>query len=110
MQALESTQTAVLERRRAKGLSDVAERKQELGQFLTPESIGAFMASLFTMYPPEIRLLDAGAGDGALITAWVKGISEQRRRTAQFRELHRFHQIQHTLLLAAHAAGAVSNG
>jgi len=32
------------------------------------------------MHPPEIRLLDAGAGDGALITALVKAKYEQRRR------------------------------
>lgn len=80
MQALESTRTAVFEPRRAKGFADVvAERKQKLGQFLTPESIGAFMASLFAMPPPEIRLLDAGAGDGALTAALVNAVCERRR-------------------------------
>jgi adenine-specific DNA-methyltransferase len=70
---LDSKRTAVLEPRPGKGFADVAaERKQELGQFLTPESIGAFMASLFTMHPPEIRLLDAGAGEGALVASFVK--------------------------------------
>jgi hypothetical protein len=43
MQALDSKRTAVLEPRPGEGFADVAaERKQELGQFLTPESIGAF--------------------------------------------------------------------
>ena len=81
MQTLESTRTAVLELRRSKVFADVdTERKQELGQFFTPESIGAFMASLFQAHPLEVRLLDAGAGEGALTTALVKAVCEQRRR------------------------------
>jgi adenine-specific DNA-methyltransferase len=81
MQASDSTRAPILEPPRSKASPALAaERKQELGQFLTPESIGAFMASLFAMRPPEIRLLDAGAGDGALITALVKAICEQRHR------------------------------
>jgi adenine-specific DNA-methyltransferase len=53
-------------------------RKAEFGQFMTPSSVARFMASLF---PPNTlqacRLLDAGAGMGALSCAfldrWVKG-------------------------------------
>ena len=52
--------------------------KAELGQFMTPSSVARFMASLF---PPSTlqtcRLLDAGAGVGALSCAfldrWVTG-------------------------------------
>lgn len=52
--------------------------KAELGQFMTPSSVARFMASLF---PPSslesCRLLDAGAGVGALCCAfidrWVAG-------------------------------------
>lgn len=52
--------------------------KAEFGQFMTPSSVARFMASLF---PPSTqqtcRLLDAGAGVGALSCAfldrWVKG-------------------------------------
>ena len=53
-------------------------RKAELGQFMTPSSVARFMAGLF---PPSgipiCRLLDAGAGVGALscafIDRWVAG-------------------------------------
>jgi adenine-specific DNA-methyltransferase len=51
-----------------------------LGQFLTPEPIARFMASLFEAHPAEVRLLDAGAGDGALIMAFVKQACAARRR------------------------------
>lgn len=52
--------------------------KAEFGQFMTPSSVARFMASLF---PPNTqqtcRLLDAGAGMGALSCAfldrWMKG-------------------------------------
>jgi adenine-specific DNA-methyltransferase len=56
---------------------DVAPRtaqkhKAELGQFMTPSSVARFMASLF---PPSTqqtcRLLDAGAGVGALACAFL---------------------------------------
>ncbi len=47
-------------------------RKSELGQFMTPAAVARFMASLF---PPSTlktcRLLDAGAGVGALTCAFV---------------------------------------
>ena len=53
-------------------------RKSELGQFMTPSSVARFMAGMF---PPSTlqtcRLLDAGAGVGALSCAfldrWVEG-------------------------------------
>lgn len=54
------------------------EHKSELGQFMTPSSVATFMASLF--YKSKLapcRLLDAGAGVGALscafIDRWVSG-------------------------------------
>src|SRR5206468_3453319 len=76
MQSLDSSRSAVLEPPRLRPLADFdGERKQELGQFLTPESIGTFMASLFEERPAEIRLLDAGAGGGALIASFVKQFS-----------------------------------
>jgi len=47
-------------------------RKSELGQFMTPSTVARFMASLF---PPSTlqtcRLLDAGAGVGALSCAFL---------------------------------------
>src|SRR5207302_2728722 len=81
MQALHSTQSAFLGTPRTKAPVDFdAEKKQELGQYRTPEAIGSFMASLFGAYPTEIRLLDAGAGDGALIAAFVRRVCDHRRR------------------------------
>lgn len=45
--------------------------QSQLGQYLTSEQIATFMAQLFPDLPPAIRLLDAGAGAGALTTAFV---------------------------------------
>jgi adenine-specific DNA-methyltransferase len=46
--------------------------QHELGQFLTPEHVADFMASLFSLESPEVHLLDAGAGKGALTAALVR--------------------------------------
>jgi adenine-specific DNA-methyltransferase len=46
-------------------------RQSQLGQYFTPEGISAFMAGLFGPLPPKVRLLDPGAGSGALTTAFV---------------------------------------
>lgn len=45
-------------------------KRGALGQFMTPSAIAGFMASLFT-YGKDIRLLDAGAGAGALTSAFL---------------------------------------
>ena len=47
------------------------ERRNELGQFLTSTRIADFMASMFDQLPRSVRLLDAGAGAGALTLAFV---------------------------------------
>ena len=49
-----------------------------LGQFLTPQPIAEFMASLFTHLPPVVRLLDAGAGAGALTRAFIRRVCRER--------------------------------
>jgi adenine-specific DNA-methyltransferase len=54
---------AVVESRRS--------RQQELGQFLTATPVADFMASMFGPFPRTVRLLDAGAGAGALTAAFV---------------------------------------
>ena len=53
-------------------LSTPRQRKSQLGQFMTPPSIAEFMASLFEL-PSKgaVRLLDAGAGRGALTLAFI---------------------------------------
>ena len=81
MQALDSTRRTVLEPPRPRAPANVdARRKQELGQFFTPSAIGSLMASLFETHPEEIRLLDAGAGDGALIREFVEAASARKHR------------------------------
>ena len=45
--------------------------REELGQFLTPAPLADFMASMFGALPQTVRLLDAGAGAGALTAAFV---------------------------------------
>ncbi len=55
------------------GRSTNREQKSALGQFLTPYSIAQFMASLFTKRAFEsCRLLDPGAGLGALTGAFIE--------------------------------------
>ena len=50
------------------------EEQAELGQFLTAAPVADFMASMFAPFPERVRLLDAGAGAGALTAAVVKRI------------------------------------
>lgn len=52
-------------------------RQGELGQFLTPLPVADFMASLFGALPNSVRLLDAGAGAGALTAAFVSRVCEK---------------------------------
>lgn len=50
-----------------------ATRQAMLGQFLTPPSIAQFMAEQFTpAFPAQTKLLDAGAGRGALSKAFIQ--------------------------------------
>lgn len=62
-----------IDHRRTKIASDTpAERKSELGQFMTPTGIARFMSSLFTpLGKQRINLLDAGAGIGSLTAAFA---------------------------------------
>jgi len=52
-------------------------RKEELGQFLTTAPVADFMASMFGPLPSVVRLLDAGAGAGALTSAFVSRLCER---------------------------------
>jgi adenine-specific DNA-methyltransferase len=54
------------------------QRQGELGQFLTPAPVAAFMASLFGPLPDVVRLLDAGAGAGALTGAFVSRLCKKK--------------------------------
>jgi adenine-specific DNA-methyltransferase len=61
-----------------------AKRRGELGQFMTPSKVAAFMAAMFGPLPLSVRLLDAGAGMGALTAAFVQ---EACRRHANPRSI-----------------------
>lgn len=47
------------------------DRQEELGQFLTAAPVADFMASMLGPLPGTVRFLDAGAGAGALTSAFV---------------------------------------
>ena len=57
-----------------------SEKRQQLGQFLTSESLAIFMASLFKRTPRELSLLDAGAGAGMLSATLVRRFCRAERR------------------------------
>lgn len=52
-------------------------RQGELGQFLTPAPTADFMAGLFGPLPETVRLLDAGAGAGALTAAFISRLCKK---------------------------------
>lgn len=49
-----------------------------VGQFMTPPPVAAFMAGLFGDLPRDVRLLDAGAGQGSLTEAFVRHACARR--------------------------------
>jgi adenine-specific DNA-methyltransferase len=53
------------------------ERQEALGQFLTPSPVSDFMASLMGALPSTVKLLDAGAGAGALTAAFVRRVCKE---------------------------------
>jgi adenine-specific DNA-methyltransferase len=57
-----------------------ADKRGELGQFLTPAPIARFMASLSHPAIDDIRLLDPGAGVGTLSAAWIEEILGRANR------------------------------
>ncbi len=61
-------------------VSGLLDRRHDLGQFLTPQPIADFMASLFEAGWPELDLLDAGAGEGALSAAVVRRLCGWRKK------------------------------
>lgn len=72
-------------------------RKSQLGQFFTPVSVANFMASEFPDPPGAVRLLDAGAGEGALTEAFV------RRWAATVPIASHLYELDDNVLQALHA-------
>ena len=58
-------------------------RRAQMGQFLTPGPIAAFMASMFDCKKSEVRILDPGAGTGSLGAALVVALCQRPRRPAR---------------------------
>ena len=54
--------------------------RSKIGQFLTTARIARFMASLFERQREHVRILDAGAGSGALFAACVEAMVSGRHR------------------------------
>jgi adenine-specific DNA-methyltransferase len=57
-----------------------ADRRSELGQFLTPPNVAQFMASMFQPFGDRVRVLDAGAGVGSLLAAFCAEAYGRPRR------------------------------
>jgi adenine-specific DNA-methyltransferase len=60
--------------------TDGLDKQHELGQFLTPNPIAEFMASLFETHRSKVHLLDAGAGAGALSSALVRRLCRSSQK------------------------------
>ncbi|HPD30715.1 MAG TPA: Eco57I restriction-modification methylase domain-containing protein [Phycisphaerae bacterium] len=60
-------------------------RRSALGQFFTPPATAQFMASMCSVVQPQVHLLDAGAGLGALTAAWVNQICSRSSRPSSVR-------------------------
>ena len=58
--------------------ADSSHCKQQ-GQVFTPPEIAEFMAGLFDPIPPSFRLLDPGAGGGALSVAFCERLAQCRK-------------------------------
>jgi adenine-specific DNA-methyltransferase len=64
-------------------LKQEQKQKGKLGQFLTPAPVAELMAGMFSKLDlPQISLLDAGAGVGSLLAAFVANLCQRKRRPA----------------------------
>lgn len=62
------------------------DKKRSMGQFLTPASVAQLMAGMFNRLDlPEISLLDAGAGIGSLVAAFVVQVCQHQKHTSSLR-------------------------
>ncbi|MDF5708455.1 MAG: Eco57I restriction-modification methylase domain-containing protein [Nostoc sp. S4] len=62
------------------------DKKGSMGQFLTPASVAELMAGMFDRLDlPEISLLDAGAGIGSLLAAFVTKVCQHQEHISTLR-------------------------
>jgi len=62
------------------------DKKASMGQFLTPASVAQLMAGMFNRLDlTEISLLDAGAGIGSLLAAFVVQVCQHQKSTSSLR-------------------------
>lgn len=61
-----------------------AEKQQLLGQFFSPRAVADLLASFVKFDGSDVRMLDAGAGAGALITATVRHACSAKKRPRNF--------------------------
>jgi adenine-specific DNA-methyltransferase len=73
---------AEISRRSLKEKADQRQRSS-LGQFFTPPVTARLMASMSTISRESLRVLDAGAGAGALTAAWAAEICSRPNRPEQ---------------------------
>lgn len=73
-------------------------RQQKLGQFLTSTPTADFMASMFGPLPNMVRLLDAGAGSGALTHAFVSRVCDRKSEVRAIDAT--VYELDHSILVA----------
>ncbi len=86
------------------GVYIATDRKASLGQYMTPHSVARFMASLFPLSGPNTcRLLDAGAGGGALSCAFLERWEQRDGFTFNAVEVEAY-EIDRAMRLKLHSA------
>lgn len=83
------------------------DHKSALGQFMTPASVAGFMASMFPESQGALRILDAGAGLGALTCAVLDRWQESEATVEAYEIDNRLREHLTTTLSGYQAEGVV---
>ena len=84
--------------RRSLGSRLNPDRRALLGQFMTPTPIGRFMAGLFDSLSTQIRVLDPGAGVGALTAAFAERLCDEGKTSTVDFVAYEIDPVLNTLL------------
>src|SRR5687768_1424053 len=76
----DSSAASVADTARHTNLCKDRDERAELGQFLTPMPIANLMAGMFGPICGRVRLLDPGAGSGALVVAFINEVISRHVR------------------------------